>query len=298
MEKSRLDKNTLFCWLIGTAAYFAWFGGAVGLRGEHIALWAIAFFAYLFHEKTWFWAKMLAVWGVYWMLYDSMRIAPNWTVTAVHIRDLYDFDKKWFGIGGQTLNEWCAGHIFWPLDLLAGLFYISWVPLPLLFAGWLLWKRPSLYLRFAWCFFFVNLIGFTIYYLVPAAPPWYVATVGFEFKTDVMRSAAGLDRVDELLGIDLFHRIYTRNSNVFAAIPSLHSAYPLVAWFYARRSGRSFWVWLFGIFAVGIWVSAIYTGHHYVLDVLAGIAVAAGGYFVFERLVWPRVLLPVFGKNQ
>jgi inositol phosphorylceramide synthase catalytic subunit len=39
---------------------------------------------------------------------------------------------------------------------------------------------------------------------------------------------------------------------------------------------------------VGIWVTAIYTGHHYVLDVAAGIAVAVAGYFLFEKWLLPH----------
>lgn len=294
-EKNHLlDTKTGLLWLVGSAAYFAWFGGVVGLRAEHTALWIVNTIALFYSEKSRSWVKLSAVWSIYWIIYDSLRVVPNYTVNAVHIRDLYDFDKKWFGISGQTLNEWCAAHVFWPFDLAAGLFYISWVPLPLMFAAWLFWKDKALFLRFSWCWLLVNLTGFVIYYLFPAAPPWYVDLHGFEFKTNVMRSAAGLDRVDDFLGVDLFNKIYTRNSNVFAAMPSLHSAYPLVGWLYARHTGRQYWIWLFGIFAIGIWVSAIYTNHHYVLDVLAGIGVAAGGYFVFEKWLWPRFLSKIF----
>ncbi len=282
---NRIDRRSIAVWLLGSALYFAWFGCAVGLRGEHIGLWAVAVFLWFFNERSRFWARMLAVWAVYWMLYDSMRVAPNWAVSPVHIRDLYEFDKRTFGIGGQTLNEWCAAHTSPLLDLAAGLFYLSWVPLPLAFAFWTFRRDPGLYLRFSWCFLLVNLIGFAIYYLFPAAPPWYVADVGFDFKHDVVRSAAGLNRVDKLLGFELFDRIYTRNANVFAAVPSLHSAYPLVGWFYARRSGSRAWAWVFGLSAVGIWLAAVYLGHHYVLDVVAGISVAVAGQWAFERLL-------------
>ena len=284
--------SPLLWWGIGSAAYFAWFGGLVGLRNEHIVLWALTLVLWWASERTRRWVLALSVWLAYWMLYDSLRIAPNWTVNAVHIRDLYEFDRDWFGVnmGGNllTLNEWCAQHTRWWLDLLAGFFYISWVPLPLALAAWLYWKEPGLYLRFSWCFFFVNLIGFSIYYIYPAAPPWYVAEYGFDLNPNVPRSAAGLNRVDELLNMDLFHRIYTRNSNVFAAMPSLHSAYPLVGWLYARLTGRRWLMWLFGTVCVGIWVTAIYTNHHYVMDVVAGIAVAMAGYFLFEKGLLPH----------
>lgn len=290
------NQKDIIKWTLATVAYFAWFAGLVGLRNEHIVLWVLILFLYFFNEKSKVLLKNISVWLVYWMVYDSLRIAPNWTVNTVHIKDLYDFDKAWFGIASDntmlTLNEWCARHTAWYLDLLAGTFYISWVPLPILFALWLYWKMPKLYLRFAWAFFVVNLIGFCIYYIFPAAPPWYVAEYGFGFNPHVARSAAGLDRVDALLNIDLFHRIYTRNSNVFAAMPSLHSAYPLVAFIYTLRTHRRWLIVLFGIVCVGIWLSAIYTNHHYVLDVVAGIVVALVGCFVWEKMLhkgWIRI---------
>lgn len=290
-----MKKEILF-WALGSVLYFGWFYGLVGIRPEHFFLWLLALVCWFYGKNTQQALIHTSVWLFYWMLYDSLRIAPNWTVNSVHIQDLYDFDKKWFGINSGdlrlTLNEWCAQHANPVLDLLSGLFYISWVPLPLLFAAWLYRYNRTLFLRFSWCFFTVNLIGFCIYYLYPAAPPWYVAENGFALNPNVPRSAAGLNRVDELLNIDLFHRIYTRNSNVFAAMPSLHSAYPLVAWIYARKSGKGWISTLFAVTSIGIWISAIYTNHHYVLDVLAGMAVAIAGYWLWEWLwkkVWKQV---------
>jgi inositol phosphorylceramide synthase catalytic subunit len=285
-------KKSILYWSLGSLIYFAWFGGLVGLRNEHVVLWLLSLILWYYSPQTQDFLKKISVWLCYWMLYDSLRIAPNWTINTVHIKDLYDFDKAWFGVysNGQllTLNEWCAIHTHPILDLLAGAFYISWVPLPIAFAVWLYFYQPTLYLRFSWCFFIVNLIGFAIYYIYPAAPPWYVAEFGFELNPNVPRSAAGLDRVDTLLNIDLFHRIYTRNSNVFAAMPSLHSAYPLVAFLYALKSKKNWIITLFAITSLGIWLSAIYTNHHYILDIVAGISVAALGYWIWEHIIIPR----------
>jgi inositol phosphorylceramide synthase catalytic subunit len=283
------QNQTRLYWGMGSVVYFSWFYGIVGLRPEHVVLWVLVLVLWMAGGRFHRWLAALSVWLLYWVIYDSLRIAPNWTVNAVHIQDLYDLDKSWFGVGEgsarMTLNEWCAQHTRWWLDLMAGAFYISWVPLPFALGVWLAWKRANLYMRFACCFFLVNVLGFSIYYLCPAAPPWYVAEFGFGLNPDVPRSAAGLNRVDELLDMTLFKQIYTRNSNVFAAMPSLHSAYPLVAWFYARMTGVRWLGWLCAVVCVGIWLSAIYTNHHYVLDVLAGIGVAVAGYLLFEKVL-------------
>jgi inositol phosphorylceramide synthase catalytic subunit len=293
---TRFDNKNLLWWGVGSAAYFAWFVGAVGLRTEHVVLYFLVLVLWFANERTRSWVLAFGIWIAYWMMYDSLRIAPNYAVNPpVHIADLYHAEKAAFGIGSGTerltLNEWMARHTHPALDLLAGVLYMSWVPLPFALGMWLYRRRPQLYLRFAFCFFFVSLLGFAMYYLFPAAPPWYVANFGFGFDPNVPRSPAGLVRFDELTGGQFFHKMYARNANVFAAVPSLHSAYPLVGWLYARQVGYRWLSWFFGVLSVGIWVTALYTGHHYLIDVLAGIGVALLGYFWFEKWLLPRTRL-------
>ena len=77
--------------------------------------------------------------------------------------------------------DWIAAHN-WPIaDVFAGIFYLCWVPVPILFGLCLYFKKErKTYLRFALVFLFVNLIGFAGYYIHPAAPPWYAINYGFE----------------------------------------------------------------------------------------------------------------------
>ena len=82
-------------------------------------------------------------------------------------------------------------------------------------------------------FLLVNLIGFAGYYIHPAAPPWYAINYGFEAILNTPGNTAALGRFDELVGLPIFDSLYSRNSNVFAAIPSLHAAYMVVAFYYA-----------------------------------------------------------------
>ena len=42
---------------------------------------------------------------------------------------------------------------------------------------------------------------------------------------------------------------------------------------------------LFAVILVGIWFTAVYTAHHYLIDVLLGIACALVGIFVFEKIL-------------
>ena len=156
---------------------------------------------------------------------------------------------------------------------------------PIAFGLWLYLKGyRNLYLHFSMVFLFVNLIGFAGYYLHPAAPPWYAINYGFEPILDTPGNVAGLGRFDTLTGLSIFDSIYGRNANVFAAVPSLHAAYMVVALCYAIvNKCNKFVIILFAIIMAGIWGTAVYTSHHYIIDVTLGICCALLGILLFEK---------------
>lgn len=239
-------------------------------------------------KKTRKLALYLIPWALFGIIYDNMRWFPNYDFNPIDIRGLYDTEKHLFGImdGGKLLipGEYFAIHHCAVADFFAGLFYLCWVPVPIAFGVYLLYKKEyNWYSRFSWCFLFVNILGFIGYYIHPAAAPWYAMNFGFTPKFDIPGNVAGLARFDQMVGLPIFHSIYVHNSNVFAAIPSLHSAYMLVATCYAYMSKRRWpMTVLFGIIQAGIWCTAVYTGHHYVIDVLLGILTGILGVVIFE----------------
>ena len=288
MEFKRFTKKNIIINLLLVIGYLLWnkFIGAV--RTEHyflVILWLTAFYA---HEKSRSFILGFSVFIVFWIIYDSMRIVPNYEVAHVHIKEPYEFEKSLFGIhlNGSLLtpNEYFALNNSKFLDFLSGFFYLNWMPVPIGFGIYLYLKDKYLFLKYSFAFLFVNLLGFCIYYLYPAAPPWYVDFYGFDLKI-VPGNRAGLIRFDKLTGIPVFANIYNKNANVLAAMPSLHSAYPVVVLYYSIKKHLSLSIKIFlGIFMLGIWFSAVYSGHHYIIDVLAGILVAVFGLFIFEKL--------------
>jgi len=231
---------------------------------------------------------------IFGLLYDSMRYYPNYKFGDIDIRGIYEAEKSLFGLGGLTPNEWFALHTSAIADFLSGCFYLMWVPLPVAFGIWLFASgRRELCFRYACAFLFINIIGFIGYYIHPAAPPWYVMKYGFEPVFNTGGDVAGLGRFDSLIGIPVFQSIYVNNSNVFAAVPSLHAAYCPVACFYAWKCGSKPWASVLALFSVGIWWTAVYSGHHYTIDVLLGIGTMIVGLFVFECVLmrWSNMLL-------
>jgi inositol phosphorylceramide synthase catalytic subunit len=281
-------------------SYFAWFYGLVGLRTEHVTMYCIIVGCYFAHPTTRRFIYAFGVFAVYWILYDSMRVLPNYEVNPIHIQEPYLIEKTWFGLKNmasndipktfgtegslQTWNEYFKLNTSPTLDFLTGFAYLNWVPIPLLFAFYLFLKEKRLFLKFSYAFLFTNIIGFCIYYAYPAAPPWYVEQYGFQVIHGTPGNAAGLLNFDKLTGTTIFADLYKKNSSVFGAMPSLHSAYPLLCLLYGWRLKSSLLNVFFTIFVVGIWFAAVYTRHHYIIDVLAGASTALLGYFSFEYL--------------
>lgn len=222
-------------------------------------------------------ALALAPWLTFAVSYDSMRFFPNYEFRPIDIRGLFEAERSLFGIttatGTLIPGEWFSIHNCAFADFMAGFFYLCWVPVPLGFAIYLYLKgKREAYLRFSIAFLFVNLVGFVGYYIHPAAPPWYAIHYGFEPILNTPGNVAGLDRFDTLVGFPVFHSIYCNNSNVFAAVPSLHAAYMLVTTIYAVKSREHILtICVFAFICMGIWWTAVYSTHHYIIDVLLGI---------------------------
>ena len=221
---------------------------------------------------------------VFWILFDSMKAFPNYRYNAVQIESIYRLEQRWFGIGGQTPNEYWLAHRTTFLDVLTGMCYLCWIPLPLAFAGYLFYRNKEWFFRYALSFLLVNLLGFVIYYVCPVAPPWYVHEYGFVFHPHTPGNVAGLGRFDSFVHAGVFSALYSKSSNVFAAMPSLHAAYPLTVFYFGMKYRLGRINVFFAAIMVGIWFAAVYSGHHYVLDVLAGIGCGLTGIGLFNLL--------------
>lgn len=271
-------------WLAITATF-------VGFRPEHPLLAILVTALFCLHPQTKKLVIALMPFVVFAVSYDWMNICPNYEVNPIDVQGLYEAEKSLFGIstasGVLTPNEYFNIHNCSFMDFWAGVFYLCWVPVPILFGLSLYFtKQRAVYLRFALVFLFVNLIGFCGYYIHPAAPPWYVMKYGFEPILNTPGDVAGLGRFDAMTGLGIFDFLYSRNSNVFAAVPSLHSAYMVIAFYYSLKAKYPNWLrFIFGVIMFGIWFTAIYSAHHYVIDAILGAGCAVLGIFLFEKVL-------------
>ena len=168
-----------------------------------------------------------------------------------------------------------------------------------------LWRREQFH-DFMAALIVLSMAAFVTYLLLPAAPPWYAAAHGALNGPDGLPVIAYLKPetfadVGAALGLDgnnVYDTVfYAAGPNDVAAWPSLHVAYPFLAFLALRRAfGRI--AWLVAGYAAVVAFSVVYTGDHWVHDCIAGAAFAYIAYYVVVhtppsvREWFDRVFLP------
>ncbi len=300
---SRLSAKPQF-WSLAVGPAVVAYAGVLGLLGalrtEHVALlgaWALL----AFWPKTHGVIRGLFPFFLFGLVYDSLRfvtpVLHGWI--PPHVEGPYRLEAALFGVTSdgrvQTPPELLAQVDSSALLLLCAFAYFFYIYEVCLFGIYLVAKKDAVLRRFGWAFFTLCMLGFITWYAYPAAPPWYALKYGLGLPADLAAPGdpARLAQVDALLGITFFHGMYVRSSNVFGAIPSLHAAYPLLVWLYVRHSPLKRFHWV----CFGFWIlmsfSAVFLGHHYVIDVLLGSLYALIAYYLAEELLhrrWPAGL--------
>ncbi|WP_296391382.1 phosphatase PAP2 family protein [Williamsia sp.] len=243
------------------------------------------------------------------MLYDLTRNVAQWMGMPTHWHLAVDADHALFGVNPTV---WLQGHIkmasppWW--EVVTSVVYISYFVVPYVVAGVLWLKDRSAWRRYAVAFVATTFLALVVYTLVPGAPPWAAARCSAEQVVDHPRDPACMytevpDASGGLLGpVTTTHagaqpyveRISARGwevldiraastlisvgqskANLVAAIPSLHAGLTMLLalfmWPRVRALGRT----LFLGYAVVMAFTLVYTGEHYVFDILGGWLLAA-----------------------
>ena len=158
------------------------------------------------------------------------------------------------------------------LTVLHGSHFVAFLGL-----GLILWLRRSPHFRtFRASFTILMAAGITGFALVPTVPPWMASEL-FGFLPKLVH-----------FNIKIYNAVAPGlttgfNTNPVAAMPSLHAAFPilcsLIVWTAAR--GRS---WPFHIYTLLILFTIVYTGDHYIVDILAGGLLAAASFLAARKL--------------
>ncbi|HEY1358570.1 MAG TPA: phosphatase PAP2 family protein [Thermoleophilaceae bacterium] len=166
-----------------------------------------------------------------------------------------------------------------PHDLALSLVHWSWFLVPHGSLLYILLRHPEKYPRAAVLMAACFDVGCVVYWLVPTAPPWWAAENGNMPPVRRIMAEAGERFWGRLWG-PLYHSL---QGNPFAAMPSLHFGTSVMA---ARvlstvgtRPAAIGWTYAFTL-GFGL----VYLGEHYVVDLIAGFALAEGIWRLAPRL--------------
>ncbi|MFO1520324.1 MAG: phosphatase PAP2 family protein [bacterium] len=223
------------------------------------------------------------------LFFDSFRYVPFHWFQPVHVSEPYHLDRLLFGIRHQgevlLLNQYLLHFAGASLDFVCGVLYNLLDPMVAVILL-LLWKlrSPELAERYGSAFLLMNFFAFATYLLYPAAAPWYVAKYGLvQPLGPVPGDAAGLANFDKIVGATVSAEMYQSSPVVFGAIPSMHAGFTMLGWMYSFHLNKR-WAFGIGVYTVAMWFSAVYLQHHYVIDVILGIAYAVVAYVLIEKV--------------
>jgi membrane-associated phospholipid phosphatase len=240
------------------------------------------------------WVPFLALW----LLWQGLAGAagPD-DVARIHVLGPLDAERRLFGVVPTValqLAFYRPGELHW-YDWTAAFIHGAHFAVPVGVAFILWTRRRSDFWRLAAGILVMSYIGLLIYRRYPAAPPWMAAERGAMGQVSIARilgETLGLFPAREPLGY-----AYQRfESNSVAAMPSLHAAFPLLLTLMLWRL-RPRWAPMAMLYTLAMAVAVVYLGEHYVVDVLAGWAVAVAS-FVLVLLVeaMAALLLPLAAR--
>jgi hypothetical protein len=210
---------------------------------------------------------------------------------TIHVTPMITADRWLFFGHLPTLwlqkKLYVPGTVHW-YDVLAMVMYIMHFVFPLIFAFivWIGNKRR--FWEFSITFLLMSYLGFTLYLLYPAAPPWMASDWGVihgvQLPFDQAYHALVPHQYDNFNMVQIWNEA---GGNPVAAMPSLHAAYPWITMLFAVKFFGKRGLLLIP-YNMALWFAVVYLGDHYVIDIIAGIALATTT-FVVMQLVWPRL---------
>lgn len=217
--------------------------------------------------------------------YDFLRGFADNLDPRVHFTEPIQADLWLFGnnLPTQTLQNlfYHSNNLAW-YDFLATILYFLHFALPLSF-GFLLWISNRKFFReFATGILLLSYAGWITYIAYPVAPPWLAVNKGLLSGISKIMDKTLQSFPENLHLPTIYHNF---NPNEVAAIPSMHAAYPFIVFLFAFSFFKLRALW-FLPYLLAVWISIVYLGEHYVIDVIAGAIYAVVFFFLTRKLIY------------
>jgi hypothetical protein len=238
------------------------------------------------------WAPLFA----FWLVYDRLRLLQPLLYSRVAVERPYSLEQKVFGwivsggIPAHGAHAWLSadqGTFAKTIEWAAQLIYFSHLFLvPLAIAAlWILGvtreRARAAFERHIRAFTLLNFSAIAVYLLIPVAPPWWVTLNGMARPTpDLVMHA---DMTMAMHG-SLIQAMIRNASQWFAAVPSLHGAYPVLLVLLASGRTKRATLVVLVLYGAAMWASTVVLNQHYVIDLVAGAILAIVAYYA--ELIW------------
>ncbi|KAL1973142.1 hypothetical protein VTN31DRAFT_6684 [Thermomyces dupontii] len=227
----------------------------------------------------------IAAWLIF--FYACQFIPPDWR-PGIWVRLLPALENILYG---ANISNILSAHKSIVLDVLA------WLPYGICHYGapfvcsliMFIFGPPGTVPVFAKTFGYISLTAVAIQLVLPCSPPWYENTYGLApADYSIPGDPAGLARIDELFGIDLYTSGFHASPVVFGAFPSLHAADSTLAALFMSHVFPSLKP-LFVTYTLWMWWATMYLSHHYAVDLVGGGILAAVAFYFAKARFLPRI---------
>ncbi len=223
------------------------------------------------------------------LLYEELRGVAHLLHPSPYYRPQIRLEQALFGghLPSVELQHWLwTGHLrFYDHVIIVFSSIHFLVPPALAFFLWL--TDRALFLRFVKTYLVLSYVGALTFLLFPAAPPWAASRAGIIPPVALLSTDGAGSKVPGGTGL-LLH-------NPYAAIPSLHAGYALLVFLFiaARvRGSRLRWpvTLVAALYPLTMGFCVVYTGNHYVVDLLIGFAFTIAVFVAVPALGHRRTL--------
>ena len=235
------------------------------------------------------WRRLVKDWLPFFLvltLYGLLRSYASHTLWGPFVRPQVWIDTHVFGLGVDPtvqLQRWLYSPGLHVWDYLCWCCYMSHFFASFIVAA-VLWKTNyAKFRRFVPLFVALTFLGYVTYVLYPAMPPWMASSTHYLPHT-VRIVPVVLDHLHLHSGAAVFTGGDKFDNNV-AAMPSIHAAYPmLICLFFWKGASRRKRVLLLA-YPICMAFTLVYTGEHFVIDILMGWLYAAATFSLGSKLL-------------
>jgi hypothetical protein len=205
--------------------------------------------------------------------YEGLRhvMTPNWPAAFDNAARIENLERWGHFAWEQSLQRLFLGMP----DLVQAMnvfYFVGHFVLTGVFFTWLYFRSREGFRSVRNAFLIATAISLFIHWQFPTAPP-RLADVGL---TDTLRAFSGID-------IGSPHS--SPFSNPVAAVPSLHAGFAVGVAYGIVKFARTTWMKVLGVlYPVGVVLTIVVTGNHFILDAVAGVLVMMVGVMAASRL--------------